>query len=106
MIEKYGAPGESRTPDLLVRRVIRPNSKPWSALLFGNLRMGLRQEIDSYCSQVAPTSIFLDFARLGRILAQSHRKDDLLVRGLEGQILPRPLTRQKLERESEASMGE
>ncbi len=41
-------------PDLLVRRVNRPNSKPWPALPFCDLQNGFREKSRGFCSQVAP----------------------------------------------------
>lgn len=38
------------TSDFLIRRVIRPYSKLWSALLFCDLGRSLRQRIAGFCS--------------------------------------------------------
>jgi hypothetical protein len=54
VLEIVSAPGEIRTPDLLVRRVKTLVRKAWSALLFCAVQILCSQNKPLFCSQVAP----------------------------------------------------
>jgi hypothetical protein len=71
-------PERSRTSDLLVRTVIRPYSKPWSALLFCNLREGPTQKTTVFAPKLRPCQFSVVFSAgqcarstLGKILPSS-----------------------------------
>jgi len=71
---KNGAPGESRTPDLLVRRLNQPTFNPWSVLFFCDLQIGHSQKTTGFAPKVAPIIDVRKIegqafsARLGRVL--------------------------------------